>query len=63
MTLPEALAKAIKNKPMSAGDAAEAVLKAGYRTTARNFKAMVTAALTGPRFKRVAWGMYVARNA
>lgn len=62
MPLVEALRQALKGKTMSVTDAAEAVQKAGYRTSAANFRTMVNVALLTRRnkFKRVERGMYTA---
>lgn len=61
-TLPDALAAALKGKTMSAPEAAEAVQKSGYRTTAANFRTMVSVALgKDKRFKRVSRGQYTVR--
>ena len=62
MSLVEALRQALKGKTMGVSDAAEAVQKAGYRTSAANFRTMVNAALLTRKnkFKRVERGMYTA---
>ncbi|GMV26421.1 MAG: hypothetical protein AMXMBFR58_24520 [Phycisphaerae bacterium] len=62
MSLVEALRQALNGKTMSVTDAAEAVQKAGYRTSAANFRTMVNVALLNKRnkFKRVERGMYTA---
>jgi hypothetical protein len=60
--LADALAKALHGKTLSVGEAMEAVQKAGYRTTARNFRVIVNLTLTkDKRFKRVERGQYTAR--
>jgi hypothetical protein len=61
VNLIDALATMLKGKTMSVTDAAEAVQKAGYRTTSPNFRTMVNAALLNKkRFKRVERGQYTA---
>src|SRR4051812_8831463 len=45
MTLNAALAKVLKGKPMSVGDAMAAVQKAGYRTNSNSFRTQVNIAL------------------
>lgn len=60
MSLVEALRQALKGKTMSVTDAAEAVQKAGYRTSSVNFRTMVAIALSNKKnkFKRVERGRY-----
>jgi len=63
MNLVDSLAKTLKGKTMSVTDAAEAVQKQGYMTTAANFRTIVNQALireTGV-FKKVSRGQYTAR--
>jgi hypothetical protein len=62
MSLMEALRRVLKGKTMSVTDAAEAVQKAGYRTSAANFRTMVNQVLLkkGNGFKKVARGQYTA---
>ncbi|MCC6679188.1 MAG: hypothetical protein IT436_18840 [Phycisphaerales bacterium] len=60
-TLIEALAGVLKGKTMSVTEAAEAVQRAGYRTSAANFRTMVNIALIkSGKFKRVERGKYTA---
>lgn len=62
MTLVEALAKVLKDKPMRVLDAVEAVQRAGYRSTAANLRVIVnTALINSGKFKRVGRGMYQAK--
>ena len=60
--LTEALAKLLKGKTMSVTDAAEAVQKAGYKTTAANFRTIVNQTLIKHKtiFKKVSRGQYTA---
>ncbi len=62
LTLVEALAKVVGSKAMSVTDAAEAVQKAGYRTSSNNFRTQVNIALIkSGKFKRVGRGEYTAK--
>jgi hypothetical protein len=62
MTLPEALAAAMGRRTLSVGEAMDAVRAAGYRTKARNFRAVVSIALTkSGKFRRVERGRYAAK--
>ncbi|CAG0985122.1 hypothetical protein PHYC_01979 [Phycisphaerales bacterium] len=62
VTLPDALASALKGKKMTIGQAMEAVQKAGYRTNSVNFRIGVTIAPGDKtRFKRVERGVYTAK--
>ncbi len=62
VTLPDALAAALKGKTMAIADAAAAVQKAGYKTNSSNFRVGVTIALGDKsRFKRVERGVYTAK--
>lgn len=62
VTLPDALAAALKGKSMAIADAAAAVQKAGYKTNSSNFRVGVTIALGDKkRFKRVERGVYTAK--
>ncbi|MCC6678273.1 MAG: hypothetical protein IT436_14125 [Phycisphaerales bacterium] len=57
----DALRAVLKGKTMGVAEAAEAVQKAGYRTSAANFKVMVNANLGKKKFfKRVERGRYTA---
>lgn len=61
MNLAEALAKVLKSKTMSVTEVTEAVQKAGYRTSAANFRTIVNQTLIkDKRFKKVARGQYTA---
>jgi hypothetical protein len=60
--LVEALAGVLNGKTMSVTDVAEAVQKAGYRTSAANFRTIVNQTLIkSDRFKRVGRGQYTAK--
>lgn len=60
-SLMDALAALLKGKTMGVTEAAEAVQKAGYRTTSPNFRTMVNAALLNKKlFKRLERGKYTA---
>lgn len=59
--LADALAQVLAQKTLSVTEAAEAVRKAGYRTTSPNFRTIVNQTLLkDKRFKRVARGQYTA---
>lgn len=60
MNLVEALQKVLKSKTMSVTDAAAAVQKAGYVTTADNFRTIVNQALIKhtDKFKKIERGQY-----
>jgi hypothetical protein len=61
-SLVEALAGVLNGKTMSVTDVAEAVQKAGYRTSAANFRTIVNQTLIkSDRFKRVGRGQYTAK--
>jgi hypothetical protein len=62
-TLTHALVSVLKGKAMSVTEMAEAVKKAGYKTTSANFRTIVNAAVTreGKLFRRVGHGVYTAR--
>jgi hypothetical protein len=60
--LPDALAAVLKGKTMSVAEAGAAVRRAGYKTNAKNFGAVVGFALTqSGKFRRVARGRYTAK--
>lgn len=61
-SLVEALVKILKNRTMGVTEAAEAVQKAGYRTTSKTFRTIVNQALIKhtDRFKKVERGQYTA---
>lgn len=60
--LAEALAKVLKGKTMGVTEVAEAVQKAGYQTTAANFRTIVNQCLikNNKMFKKVERGQYTA---
>jgi hypothetical protein len=62
MNLCDALAKVLKGKTMGVTEVAEAVQKAGYRTTAANFRTIVNQCLikNNKVFKKVERGQYTA---
>lgn len=62
-TLPEALARVLRNKTMSVIDASAAVQKAGYNTSSQNFRVQVNQALLKNTnlFKKVSRGQYTAK--
>jgi len=60
--LAESLVEVLRGKTLSVTDAAEAVQKAGYKTTSANFRVIVNQHLIkGPPFKRVGRGVYTAK--
>lgn len=63
VNLVEALQKVLKGQTMSVTDIADAVQKAGYRTTSENFRTIVNQALINNtnKFKKVARGKYTAK--
>jgi hypothetical protein len=60
--LNDALAAVLKGKTMGVTEAADAVLKAGYRSNAANFRTIVNQTLIKSRqiFKKVGRGQYTA---
>lgn len=61
MSLADALAKLLQGRAMSVSEAAEAVQRAGYRTTSPNFRTIVNQTLIrDSRFRKVARGRYTA---
>lgn len=58
-----ALHNLLKGKTMGAAEAAEALLKSGFKTTARTFRTMVNIALIKNKnlFKRVERGQYTSK--
>lgn len=64
LPLHTALHAALKGKAMTAGEAAEAVLRFGYKTTSSNFRQVVALTFLKHKdlFKRVARGEYTARQ-
>ena len=62
MNLVEALSALLKNKTMSVTEAAEAVQRAGYKTTSASFRTIVNQTLINSgQFKRVSRGQYTAK--
>ena len=62
MNLADALATALKSATMSVTEVAEAVQKAGYKTTSPNFRTIVNQTLVkDARFKRVGRGQYTIK--
>jgi hypothetical protein len=61
MNLAESLAKVLKNRTMSVTDVTAEVQKAGYKTSAENFRTIVNQTLIrDARFKKVSRGQYTA---
>lgn len=62
-TLTEALAEVLKGTEMSVTEAAEAVQRAGYRTSSSNFRTIVNQTLLREDkvFKKVGRGVYTAK--
>ena len=63
VSLPQALHAALKGKTLSVTEAADAVLKSGYKTHSKSFRIQVNIALTKhpELFKRVERGRYTAK--
>lgn len=62
MNLVEALAKVLTGKTMGVTEVAEAVQRAGYKTTSDNFRTIVNQALIKSNlFKKVSRGQYTAK--
>ncbi len=62
MTLTETLEKVLASKTLSVTDAADAVKKAGYRTSSNSFRTQVNIALIkSGKFKRVGRGQYTVK--
>ncbi len=63
MNLVDSLAKVLDGKTMSVTEVTQAVQKAGYITTAANFRTIVNQALIREKkvFKKVARGQYTAK--
>ncbi len=62
MTLVDALARLLKGKTMSVTDIATAVQRAGYRSSAANFRLIVNQSLIrSPKFRKVNRGQYTAK--
>jgi len=60
--LVEALQKVLHGKTMSVTEVADAVQRAGYRTTSPSFRTIVNQALIASgKFKRVSRGQYTAK--
>lgn len=64
LKLSDALAQVLtRDEPLSVTQAADAVVKAGYKTNAANFRTIVNQALINdPRFKNIARGQYVLKK-
>lgn len=62
-SLAESLASVLKGKTMGVSEVAEAVQRAGYKTSSPNFRTIVNQALLSNRgkFKKVARGQYTAK--
>lgn len=61
-SLGDALAGVLKNKQMSIAEATQAVIDAGYITTAKNFRTMVNQQLiSDKRFRKIERGVYARR--
>lgn len=62
MNLVQSLQKVLKGKTMGVTEAAQAVTKAGYKTTAANFRTIVNQTLIKHKtvFKKVSRGQYTA---
>lgn len=62
MKLDDSLAKLLKGKTMGVSEAAEAVQKAGYKTSAANFRTIVNQTMIkSPKIKKVSRGQYTAK--
>ena len=62
MNLVDALHKVLSGKTMTVTDAAEAVQKAGYKTTSSTFRTIVNQTLINSgKFKRVGRGQYTSK--
>lgn len=63
MNLVDSLATVLNNKTMSVTDVTQAVQKAGYITTAANFRTIVNQALIREKkvFKKISRGQYTAK--
>ncbi len=62
MNLVEALQKLLSGRTMSVTDASEAVQRAGYKTSAENFRTIVNQTLINSgKFKRVSRGQYTSK--
>lgn len=63
MNLVDALAKVLDGKTMSVTDAAEAVQKAGYKSSSKTFRTIVNQTLIkSNRFKKIERGQYTAKK-
>ncbi len=63
MSLEDALAKALTGRTMTVTQVAEAVLLAGYKTSAENFRTIVNQTLiNSEKFKRVSRGRYTVSD-
>ncbi len=62
MKLDDSLAKLLKGKTMGVSEAADAVQRAGYKTSAANFRTIVNQTmLKSPKIKKVSRGQYTAK--
>jgi hypothetical protein len=59
--LADSLLKVLKGKEMSVPDVVEAVQKAGYRSSSKNFRVIVNQHLLKSPFKRVGRGVYTVK--
>ncbi len=63
MNLVDALAKVLDGKTMSVTDAAEAVQKAGYKSSSKTFRTIVNQTLIkSNRFKKIERGQYTTKK-
>lgn len=62
MNLAQALAGVLKGRTMSVTDVAQAVQRAGYKTSSANFRTIVNQTLIkSDKFKKVSRGQYTAK--
>ncbi len=63
MNLVDSIAKMLDGKTMSVTEISEQVIKAGYKTTAANFRTIVNQALIREKkvFKKISRGQYTAK--
>ena len=62
VSLADALRAILKGKPLGVAEAADAVLKSGFKTTSKNFRTMVAIQLGKAKgIKRVSRGQYTAK--
>jgi alkylation response protein AidB-like acyl-CoA dehydrogenase len=60
-SLADSLVKVLQGKEMSVPDVVEAVQKAGYRSSSKNFRVIVNQHLLKSPFKRVGRGVYTVK--